>query len=515
MILRIQPRSFTPYLAGALAVASLTSGCASAGADAATAGIGGAATTPQSAGAAVPRPGAAGIGDRVHPGLGNGGYDVRRYGLALRFTHDLSAYTATTTLTARARQALSRFDLDLNGPRVRSVTVDGRRAAWSTSGQELRVTPRRPLPAGREFTVRVTVRGTVATPRQARRLGTSAVGLIRAQGFVQSINQPSGAHRIAALADHPAQKAPATITITAPSKVNSIANGRLTGTRHAGGSTTRRFTSGEKLAPELIQIGLGRFSVVHRRGPGGIHLRYAVPTGKRKALMPQIDRVVPSAIGWFTRRLGPFPLRTYGIYATPLGGELETQSLTLLATSELTKSGMRHNGSDSIVTHEISHEYFGNSVSPRRWRDLWLNEGHAVYYESLWSAAKHGSDAAKRFKSAYQDSGAQLRRQGPVAAPRPGAFKPRSMAPYGFGAYQGGALTLYALRQKVGAATFQRIERAWVSEHRNNTAGTGDYIRLASRVSGQNLRPFLRSWLYSTKLPSMPGHPNWKVKETK
>lgn len=99
--------------------------------------------------------------------------------------------------------------------------------------------------------------------------------------------------------------------------------------------------------------------------------------------MPQIDTVVPEALRFVTERLGSFPLRTYGLYATPAGGELETQSLTLLAGSELTKGGMEDNGSDAVIAHEISHEYFGNSVSPRRWSDLWLNEGHAVYYQNL------------------------------------------------------------------------------------------------------------------------------------
>jgi len=114
-------------------------------------------------------------------------------------------------------------------------------------------------------------------------------------------------------------------------------------------------------------------------------------------------------------------------------------------------------------------------------------------------------------KRSYQDSAARLREQGPIAAPKPGAFKPENMAPYGWGAYQGGALVLYALRQEVGEATVQRIERAWVKEHRDSTAGTADFVRLASRVAGRDLTSFLHSWLYAEKLPAMPGHPDWRT----
>jgi aminopeptidase N len=77
--------------------------------------------------------------------------------------------------------------------------------------------------------------------------------------------------------------------------------------------------------------------------------------------------------------------------------------------------------------------------------------------------------------------------------------------------YHGGALVLYALRQVVGAATFQRIERAWVSRYEGQSASTEDFIALANQVSGRNLTSFLRSWVYGTTTPPMPGHPDWTV----
>ena len=77
--------------------------------------------------------------------------------------------------------------------------------------------------------------------------------------------------------------------------------------------------------------------------------------------------------------------------------------------------------------------------------------------------------------------------------------------------YHGGALVLYALRQVVGARTFERIEREWVSRYRDRVASTDDFIALASQVSHRDLRGFLRSWLYGTTTPPMPGHPDWKA----
>jgi aminopeptidase N len=77
--------------------------------------------------------------------------------------------------------------------------------------------------------------------------------------------------------------------------------------------------------------------------------------------------------------------------------------------------------------------------------------------------------------------------------------------------YAGGALALYALEQKIGAKKFAKLERQWVREYRGKSPSTADFIALASKVSGKNLKPFLTKWLYGKKTPPMPGHPGWKV----
>src|SRR3954471_8217975 len=109
------------------------------------------------AAAAGPSPGAPGLGDRLSPGLGNGGYDVGHYTLDLVYGSAASVQTvpALVTIDARATQALSRFNLDFSGDSVGLVTVDGAIAAFARQGDELVVTPRRAIRDGASFTVRV------------------------------------------------------------------------------------------------------------------------------------------------------------------------------------------------------------------------------------------------------------------------------------------------------------------------------------------------------------------------
>ncbi|MFC9690724.1 M1 family metallopeptidase [Kribbella sp. NPDC056951] len=459
---------------------------------------------------AAPAPGNSGVGDTVWPELGNGGYDVLDQRLDFRFAKGLRSYTATTTLSARATQDLSAFDLDLLGPQVTGVQVNGAPSTWkSAPNGELVITPSKAVRKHLRFVVRVDVRSDVTDVTK-----TSALppGLIWHEGFVQALNQPSGARKILAVADHPVQKAPATFSITAPADQNSVANGKLLSVRSSGGNTTRVFREQRKIAPELFQIGVGPFTVLNRKGPHGLPLRYAVPTAQLAAIEPQL-KSFDTSVRFLEERLGRFPGTEAGSYITPLGGELETQGLTMMTASHMTKEGFEQNGTDGVVLHEVAHEWFGNSVSPRRWSDVWLNEGHAVFYEGEYSEIRYGAKVVDSAKHAYEQRGNAILDNGPIAAPDPAKWTGDSaeIRPYGDAAYAGGALVLFALKQEVGAKTFDAIERTWVRRYANSTAGTEDFIALASLVAGKDLGPFLRSWLYGKTLPAMPGYPDWKV----
>src|SRR5690242_6824174 len=110
------------------------------------------------ANAATYSPGAAGLGDRLNPGIGNGGYDVQDYDLRLRYaTADpAQPLQGDETITARATQALSQFNLDFAGKSIGGVSVNGHAAAFKWTAEELIVTPAHPIDNGSTFTVLIT-----------------------------------------------------------------------------------------------------------------------------------------------------------------------------------------------------------------------------------------------------------------------------------------------------------------------------------------------------------------------
>ncbi len=446
-----------------------------------------------------------GIGDRLFPYLGNPGYDVASYDLSFTYpgTND-KPLQAVTTINARTTTDLDSLNLDFAHGTVESVDVDGHPANFTSAGEDLVVTPEDPLPLGSWTTI--TVKHT-SDPRPAK--GEDG-GWVRTSDGLAMANQADAAHLVFPCNDHPSDKAMFTFHITAPNGYTVVANGLPAGADRTGGSTTWTYRSGHPMATELAQVSIGHSAVPHREGPHGLPVRDVVPSADRKALEPWLAKT-PDQIAWMESKVGPFPFETYGLIMAQAstGFELETQTLSLFEKNLFTDPAYPKWYVESIMVHELSHQWFGDSVSPRTWSDVWLNEGHATWYEALYAEEKAHHPMEARMKAAYSASDGWRAAGGPPARPKPPA-PGQKIGIFRSNVYDGAALALYALRQEIGRPAFERLEKAWVQEYRDSTAGTSDYVRLASSIAGRDLTGFFQAWLYGAKTPPMPGHPDWK-----
>ncbi|MEU8612175.1 M1 family metallopeptidase [Actinoplanes sp. NPDC048791] len=438
------------------------------------------------------RPGSAGVGDPWYPMEGNGGYDVEHYALDLTYDPASGRLDGVARITAVATQDLSRFDLDLQQLTVARVSVGGRAAAFRRDGQELVVTPRRGLPASSRFGVEVAYGG-VPQPLG----GDTPYGFVRTDDGMVTLSVQDGASTWFPCNDHPSDKARFTFTVRVPRGLDVVANGRRVGRSSHGSWTTHVWSERAPMATYLATVDVGRWQVRSGATPGGIPEYVAVdPALTRPDLMSHFWRTTAAVTDRWARSFGPYPFDSTGaivVWASHDGVQIpfsaETQTRPVYSAAD----------SDTIVAHELAHQWFGDSVGFARWNEVWLSEGFAMFATWYWDELNGRASAHDRARQIYQDHP-----EGDPfwSVPLTGPAQPTDEA--GERIYFGGAMVLQMLREELGDATFFAVLRAWTQTYRHRTATTADFTATASRVSGRNLGGFFRTWLYSPARPALP-----------
>lgn len=434
-------------------------------------------------------PGAEGVGDPYFPHLGNGGYDVDHYTLDLTWRADDGALDGVTTIQAAATQDLSRFNLDLAGMEVRSVTVAGEAAAIDRSDRELVVTPATAIAAGQDFVTVVTYSGQPEPVSEGTKLFDVGWQTDGREAFV--VSEPSGAATFFPVNDHPTDKATYTFRVTAPADQVVVANGLLASQDDIGhGTTSWTYEASDPMASYLVQIAIGDYELVDAGEVDGVVVRHAFHRSLAAEARVAAERTA-EMIQLLAGVFGPYPFESYGVLAVDedLGFALETQTLTIIG-SDIVSQGR---GADVTLLHELSHQWVGDAVSPSTWKDVWLNEGFATYAEWLFLSERTGGPSAAHIARQLQ----------PVPELDLPAGDPGSEELFHPTVYLRGGMTLQALRERVGDDDFFKILRAWIDEHRGETASTEDFIALAERTSGEELDELFQAWLYADQVPEL------------
>jgi aminopeptidase N len=442
-------------------------------------------------------PGSPGAGDPFFPLAGNGGYQVRHYSLRLDFEPQNGALDARAVISARATQDLSRFDLDLRGLHVGRVTVDGADAAFKRAGQELVITPGAGIRRGRAFEVAVDYDG---HPNPIIDPDKSKDGWIPTDDGAFVVNEPQGSPSWYPVNDTPKDKATYDFAITVPEGRTAIGNGLLVDTVDNGATTTWHWRASDPTSSYLATATSGIFETDFGSLPNGLPEYNAVDPQTRGSGSndpnPQLawQRLAFNgpAVELFSQLFGPYPFES-------VGGVVDWAPNVFYSLESQTRPMYWRIPSEGTVVHELAHMWWGDSVTPEIWPDIWLNEGFATWSEWIWSERTGGQDAAEIFDALYatpEDSAAGEDLWFPAPAALPG---PAEM--FHTPVYDRGAMTLQALREKVGDDTFFAILRNWYAENRNGNVTTADFIALAERVSAQQLDRFFDVWLYEEGRP--------------
>lgn len=440
------------------------------------------------AGAAVsPTVGAPGVGDPYFPRDGNGGIDVRHYDVRVAYDFSRGRLTGRAALRVVPTQDLSRFNLDLLLPTT-SVTVAGQPATFRRAGHELVITPKKVLRRGQAVRVVIDYGG---VPGQQSYLGENA--WLASRHEVVTMGQPHMSPWWFPANDHPSDKATFSVRVTVPHGKEVVSNGRLVQKVERKRATTWHWRARDEMATYLAFFAAGDFTIERGRAYGHPYV-IAVsdrlrPRAKRQSLRQL--RHTPRLVAWLEKHLGPYPFETTGgvVTSLPVGFALENQTRP-------TYPRLRPRSSWLLV-HELAHQWWGDSVSVRRWSDIWLNEGVATFMEVRYTEATQGFSGAD-----------WLRRSWAGRAPGRSFWSlrigdPSAAALFDVAVYERGAMTLQALRQRVGERNFWRLLRTFTAERRGGHMTSAEFEAAAEEISGQDLSEFFEVWLRTPQRPAL------------
>lgn len=443
-----------------------------------------------------PVPGAPGVGDPYFPQAGNGGYNVTGYDIRVRYEPATDRLQGHTTVTAWATQDLSRFNLDLKLP-ASAVTVQGKPARFQQQDGELQVTPAEPLRGGLPMVVAVDYAGMPSslpiTPDEMPPWQRTADGAV-------AVGEPEIAPWWYPSNDHPSDKATMSVSVTVPHGLQAISNGALLGGPEPAepGWDRWRWQAGEPMAPYLVFMAVGHYDIVRRDthlGPYIAAYSTLLPPDIARSARDAVEQT-PQIVDVLSGIFGPYPFKQ-------LGGVVPDAEDMIFALEDQTRpvyAPLFFLGTDdpTVVVHETAHQWFGDAVSVRQWRDIWLNEGFATYAEWLYSERTGG-------KTARQIADETYRTEAPdpefwkVPPGNPGAAKVLDNA-----VYERGGMALQALRAKVGDAAFFTALRTWPVERRFGNGSVQDFLDLLHRVSGKPVTDVAQEWLFSPTRPETP-----------
>jgi aminopeptidase N len=429
------------------------------------------------------------VADSYYPERGHPAVDVLHYDLALTWSPERKELTGTATLAVRAAEDTDNVTLDFSGRlKVDGVTVDGRPTVEQRHGDQLTI------PAGKQMTKDTTAAVVIryhgqpketsfdAERSDSRRLGFA----VHRDGSAVALQEPYGAFTWYPSNDQPSDKALYDVAITVPKGWAGVSSGTFQGEVTQGNTTVYRWHSGNPMATYLVTFVADRLTMVKQTGPHGLPLTYWLRAKDRKKNLATM-RQSPKILAWLEKRLGPYPFPSGGAVIAGDSG-METQQMITMS------SGLPAN----VYAHEYTHQWFGDTVTPRTWRDVWLSEGFAMYFEMMYFA-EHDPRALpfeQIMKNVRQDQDGQLRsKYGP-----PAQYKKRAFASPNV--YFCPALMLHEIRKQVGDEKFFVMLRGWVRERPGTNQDREAFTAWVKQSTGKDLTALINRWLDSKTTPA-------------
>jgi aminopeptidase N len=452
---------------------------------------------------------ASGLGDQKNGELGDAAvtsdrYDMLRMALDLRIDPGQRTIAGSVKMVFRSeRAALDAFVFDLIANLdVTAVDHASGPLVFTHLADSVVVTLPSALALGTEDSLVVYYSGTPTSPvfnrglMFKRHFPLPEVDQSQLVPIVANMSQPAYAQSWWPCKDRPDDKFRVSLALTVPDTLVGVSNGTLLREQAADpGWRTYSWREDYPIASYLVSVAISDYELLTSSCTTG--LGSVVPLQNWVFPNDVVDAIADFAplcdmLDFCETRFGPYPFigEKYGHAEFLWPGAMEHQTVTSIGAGSLTGQGLH----EWLIVHELGHQWFGDSLTPADWADIWLNEGFATYSEILWAEHKAGSAgyftamANAREPSGWIDDG-------PVYDPVP-IFPGRVI-------YDKGAWILHMLRGRMGDPAFFGLVAEW-SQGAGRKLGyveTQGFIDLAGVWAGEDLNAFLWPYLTTTALP--------------
>ena len=321
-------------------------------------------------------------------------------------------------------------------------------------------------------------------------------------------NWPNRAHYWLPTKDHPSDKATCEFIVKAPEHYEVIANGikREESDLPPEQDKNLKITHWATLHPiatKVMVFGAARFAIRYEPLSESTDIQDWVFPEDREAGFKNFSSTA-DVIKFFEQQIGPYPYeKLANVQSSTRYGGMENASNIFYNQDAIEKEQTI----ESLIAHEVAHQWFGNSVTEKTWQDVWLSEGFATYLTHLYMAHTYGQDSLLTRLEADKERIISFQRKSPQSAvidtSETNLFKLLNA-----NTYQKGAWFLHMLRIEVGDAAFFKALKQYYRKYQHSNASTQDFRTVVEQVSGKKLESFFRTWLYQPGYPVVKG--TWK-----
>lgn len=307
--------------------------------------------------------------------------------------------------------------------------------------------------------------------------------------------------------DYPGQLATSELRVQVPQPLMVISNGELVGTEDAGETKIYHWRQNEVHPSYLITLAVGNFAELQDDWQGK-PVTYYVEPGREADARRSMGKT-PQMIEFFSQKFGrPYPFPKYAQVCVEdfIFGGMENTSTTLLMDRCLLdeRAAIDNLSTETLVAHELAHQWFGDLVVINHWSHAWLKEGMASYSEVLWIDQEYGAEDAAYYRLGearhYLEEDASRYRR-PIVT----HVYREAIELYDRHLYEKGACVYHMIRAELGDDLFWQAIATFVNTHAHQTVETVDLLRAIATATGRNLLPLFDQYVFRG------GHPDYKV----